>query len=114
MAESRRQSNINAFVSSEQTAVVAPKKRERKETEPEEERRPKETPVQEKKEKAPVEEKKSKKSDLEKLIKASAKQHGVQKCVYFESDVMEYLDKLSKDNNVNFSKLVNLIIRSAM
>ncbi len=48
------------------------------------------------------------------LFKDSRKEHGVQRTTYYEKDVYDYIESISKQYDINFNKVVNKILRDYM
>lgn len=48
------------------------------------------------------------------LFKDSRKEHGVQRTTYYEKDVYDYVEEISKKYDINFNKVVNKILRDYM
>jgi len=48
------------------------------------------------------------------LFKDSKKEHGVQRTTYYEKDVYDYIEQISKKYDINFNKVVNKILRDYM
>ena len=124
MAKSRRSSTENIFKQRNEAKVQPQTKEIDSEPEKEEVEEVKQ-PTEEKSTSAPVKPVKSASSKaqsskastpdkVDRLFKDSKKEHGVQRTTYYEKDVYDYVEGISKQYGINFNKVVNQILRDYM
>lgn len=124
MAKSRRSSTENMFKARNEVKVQ-PQTKEAEPVKEEIEEKPVEKPVVEEKSSAANEKpakssasrSQSRSSNTNKndaLFKDSRKEHGVQRTTYYEKDVYDYIESISKQYDINFNKVVNKILRDYM